>query len=291
MEEFSFEAIGTQWKLLSDGKIFSVEVQKKILSRVAYFEEQFSRFKAASEVNAFREATAGEYSITSEFHVLLSRALKLRLLTNGVYDPASAVILEHLGYDQEYSFVAKSVPVPMIYNWQLAGQNLVLEGPTVFDFGGIGKGYCIDMIADLLKVEGFEFFLVDGGGDMYATSKADGGAYRVALEWPGKPALAFGTVELQYQGLAVSDSLRRRFGKHHHIVDAKTRKNTKSVVGAVALGQNAWDADCATAALMQWPNTEIPQVEKEFRVQTIIITKKAGFLVSPRWSGEIFSVD
>jgi thiamine biosynthesis lipoprotein len=209
-------------------------------------------------------------------------------LTGGRYDPASGIILEYYGYDKEYRFIEDAGEVPQVPEWNLVDSQLHLAGPTAFDLGGIGKGYAIDMIAALLAEEGFQYYLIDAGGDMYATTKSDGSAYRVALEWPGRPGTAYGTVELLNQGLAVSDTFTRRFGDRHHIVDAVIGQNTDQVLGVAALAKSAWDADCATAALIHWPKIDRQKIEEILGAQSVIVTNKEEFLVSERWPGEIF---
>ena len=289
MEMFSFKALGTEWTLISDDQVFDESIQKSILEKIAFFEERFSRFKDTSEVNAFRQSLSGAYQVSDEFAVLLSRADQLRTLTAGHYDPASAVILEHMGYDKEYGFTPSQKALPSIPVWSIKDQEIQISGPITFDLGGIGKGYCIDMVAGILAAAGYEHYLIDGGGDMYATTKADGSPYNIALEWPSRPGTIYGTVRLCNQGLAVSDTATRRFGEHHHIVDAETGANTKIVLGSVALGATAWDADCATAAFMQWPHCDQIEVEKMLRITSIIITQKEEFLVGKSWPGEIFT--
>lgn len=235
METFSFQALGTEWSIVVDG-IIGDGVREKIQSEIALFEERFSRFRDASEVNAFRQAKQGKYVVSDELAILLTRASLLRQLTHGRYNPASGVILEHYGYDKEYSFQESALETPSIPEWSIAGHELHLEGPTAFNLGGIGKGYAIDMVATVLSDAGIRHYLIDGGGDMYATTKRDGSAYSIALGWPGRPEVAYGMVELSHQGLAVSDVFRRRFGNRHHIVDAVTRANSQEVLGGGSSG-------------------------------------------------------
>lgn len=288
MFEYSFTALGTEWTLLSDGKFFEPAVTKKILQAVETFEDRFSRFREGSEVNSFQTSVVGKYPVSEELYTLLERSLELRDLTGGRFDPAGAVILEHFGYDRNYSFTEKKGEIPVVPEWSLHEGELVLASPIKFDLGGIGKGYCIDMVARILEGEGYQYYLVDGGGDMYATSKADGSPYQIALEWPNRPEVAYGVVELRYQGLAVTSPLGRRFGARHHIVDAKNGQNTSRVLGAVALGSSAWDADCATSALVQWPEVDRDAIQKAFRVESIMITDEEEILVSQGWPGKIF---
>lgn len=289
METFCFQALGTKWNIVVDGD-FASSVRTVIQTEIASFEERFSRFKDTSEVNAFRQVPEGVYTVSDELALLLGRAKRLRQLTGGRYDPASGVILEHYGYDQEYSFREGVGEIPRVPSWGLMGSQLHLEGPTAFDLGGIGKGYAIDRVATLLEEAGLQHYLIDAGGDMYATSKSDGSAYRVALEWPGRPDTAYGIVELLHQGLAVSDVVTRSFGKRHHIIDAVTRENSRRVIGVAALARTAWDADCGTAALIHWPEVKREQIEEELGVESVIITVEEEFLVSTGWPGEMFQI-
>jgi len=216
MEDFVFQGLGTRWSIASDGEILKEDATEAILIYVKDFEARFSRFLPESENNAFRNAHAGEYRISKEFALLLNVADRLRLLTNGRYDPAVGMLLEQAGYG------AKNTKTPpehvndfILPVWSIAGDTLTLDGPAVFDFGGFGKGYCIDQISRILSDFGYEHFLVDGGGDMYGTVKKDLSPWKIAIEYPGKPEMALGTVLLENQGIAVSDSFRRRWGKWH----------------------------------------------------------------------------
>lgn len=290
MEEFRFTALGTEWTLLSDGMPFSENTQKAIREHAEAFEDRFSRFRDGSEANAFRDASAGKYAISPEMEAMLRRAAMLRELTEGGYDPAIAPILEMAGYDKRYRFTEEEHPEPIrLPRWEIGVGELILDGPANFDFGGMGKGWCIDQVAEILRREGHEYFLVDGGGDMYGTHKADGSSFRIALEWPGQADTSFGTLDLIGQGLAVSDSFRRRWGKWHHIVDPVTQAPVAEVTGAAAVAKSAWDADSATAALFQLPEERFPLVEEALGAEYVVFQSTGKIQVSRNWPGEFFS--
>ncbi len=289
MESFRFEALGTKWSIDIDGKVLSKDDQRDILEYVGNFEETFSRFKSGSEVNAFRKATAGVYPVSSEMLELLGQAELLRQLTEGAFNPAVAEILEKAGYDATYRLQEDaSVKNVELSHWSLSGGQLVLSGPITFDFGGIGKGYCIDKVAEILKAHGYDHFIVEGGGDMFATSKADGSGFRVAVEWPGQPDMAVGVVELKNKGLAMSDRFRRQWGRWHHIIDTRTKESVAEVAGAVALAPTAWDADCATSGLFLASSERISEVAERLGAEFLIFRSDGLVQQSTRWPGEVF---
>lgn len=289
MKTFAFSALGTKWSIGVDEEIFSDESKKAILDRVALFESRFSRFRMDSEVNRFREAVAGTYEISEQFALLLTRADMLRQLTLGVYDPAVGGLLEHAGYDATYRLEAdREVETFQLPRWSLEGHSLTLDGPAVFDFGGIGKGFCIDLVASILEQQSHRYYLVEGGGDMYGTTKRDGSPYRVALEWPGKPGMAFGIVTLSRQAVAVSDSFRRRWQQWHHIVDPHTKKPIEAIVGCAGLAPSAFGADSMTSALFLAPPEQHAVISEELDAQYVVFRSGGTVGVSPKWPGELF---
>lgn len=289
MKEFSFQALGTQWTILVDEETLTAYDTEALFQKLKTFEEHFSRFLPGSEVNQFREAKAGRYTISEEFTRLLEVADQLRKLTAGRYDPAVGGLLEHAGYDPAYRMVPDEQAMTyQLPQWSLEGRELTIDGPVIFDLGGIGKGYAIDLVAKTLQEQGHHFFLVDGGGDMYGTTKRDGSVFRVALEWPGKPDTAFGVVELRHQGLAVSDSFKRRWKEWHHILDPQSKKPIAEILGCAALAKSAFAADCMTSALFLSSPEQYGAVAQTFKAEYVVFRKDEAVSVSAAWPGELF---
>lgn len=290
MNTFTFSGLGTKWSVSIDGGILRNESQKAILLYAETFEKRFSRFLPESEVNAWRDAQAGTYSLSSELALLLAEADRLRKLTHGAYDPALGKLLEHAGYDPEYRLQPNNQQVEKfcLPKWSVINQALTIDGPVVFDLGGIGKGYCIDQIAIIIEHSGYVHFLIEGGGDMYGTTKADKTGFRVALEWPGRPGRAFGIIELKHQGLAVSDSFKRHFGDRHHIINPQTKQSIQSVIGCTALAKTAWQADCMTSGLFLASLDLYPRLAETLEAEYVVFRNDQKVLVSSYWPGELF---
>ncbi len=288
-KDFTFKAIGTTWCItVSEGSL-TLSEQETIRAHIAEFEKQFSRFLEDSEVNSYRTRKPGTYPISSEFAVLLRMADRLRTLTNGVYDPAVSTLLERAGYDASYRLTQSAdIDTFTLPHWELEGTTLKIDGPVAFDLGGIGKGYCIDKVSVLLKEMNYAHFLVDAGGDIYATTKSDGVPWHIAIQYPGKPDLAAGTVQLENQAIAVSDSFRRRWGAWHHIVNPKTKAVIERVVGAASVTSSAWFADCMTSILFLGPPESYAKCAKEFGSQYLVFQNDGTSLVSSDWRGELF---
>lgn len=289
MNEFTFKAIGTTWTIQVDNEDLSPSTQKEVREYIADFEQRFSRFLPNSEVNAFRDAKAGKYAVSTEFAKLLSRADQLRKLTDGVYDPAAGALLERAGYNASYTLEPTSdIQEFTLPRWSLQEGTLSLDGPTSFDLGGIGKGYCIDQVANVLKKLSIKYFLINAGGDIFGTTKADGSPWHLAIQYPGKPDLAAGTVNLSNQALAVSDSFRRRWGNWHHLVNPKQKQAVVEIIGAVALSQTAWDADCITSVLFLGPPNSYQLGANQLNAEYLVFKADGEALVSLGWKDELF---
>lgn len=287
MQTIDFQGLGTAWSIVIDAESLLECLDETIISYARDFESRFSRFLPGSEVNAYREAVSGDYPVSPEFARLLARAAELRTLTGGVYDPAVGGVLEGAGYGGQsgLALVDYGDELP---NWSISGEMVTLSGPIAFDLGGIGKGYCIDRIVDIVRAAGYDHFIVDGGGDMYGTTKADGRPWRVAIEYPGKPDMAAGVVELSNQGLAVSDTFRRRFGKWHHLMDPNAKKGVETTVGAAAVAPDAWSADCMTSGLFFAPPERYREVASALRASYLVFYADGRAVASEHWPGELF---
>lgn len=287
MRTVDFQGLGTTWSITIDASSIPKGLGQQVIQYARDFESRFSRFLPGSEVNAFREAKAGTYPISIEFTRLLTRAARLRTLTGGIYDPAIGGVLEGAGYGAQ-SGLAPICPGEELPVWSISGGTITLDGPIAFDLGGIGKGYCIDRIAGIIRAVGYDHFIVDGGGDMYGTTKADGRPWRVAVEYPGKPDTAAGIVELTNQGLAVSDTFRRRFGKWHHLIDPKARQSVETIIGAAAVAPDAWSADCMTSGLFFASPERYGEVATALQASYLVFRADGRAVMSPDWPGELF---
>ncbi|MCA9365270.1 FAD:protein FMN transferase [Candidatus Kaiserbacteria bacterium] len=289
MDTYWFEAIGTRWSISTDKEVLTNEVKTSISDWLKDFEKRFSRFIETSEVNAFRHSVAGTYEISNEFLTLLERAEYLKKVTGGAFDPAVAQILEQAGYDAEYSLTPKEGGADSnLAEWHLDNDRLVINGGISFDLGGIGKGYAIDMVSEIIKRNGVCHYIIDAGGDIFATTKSDGRPWRIAIEYPGHPEKAAGIVELNNQAVAVSDIFKRKWRNWHHIVDAKSKLPTDTIIGASAVANTAFDADSMTSVLFLADVNVYKKVAEDLVSSYLLFNSDGTCGKSSDWAGELF---
>ncbi|MEO8581102.1 MAG: FAD:protein FMN transferase [Patescibacteria group bacterium] len=289
MFNLSFESMGTHWQVSVDVEQLPQNVITDIFEQTNQFDQQYSRFISTSEANKFRHAQQGEYEISETLAMMLQAGQRISILSDGAFDVSVATLFEEIGYDQDYNF--GKAPKTIEWKppkWSVHKTILITDGPIVFDVGGIGKGYWIDQISNILKKHKFMNHLVEGGGDMFGTQKRDGSPWQVAIEYPGKPDTAIGIVGLQNQGLAVSDIFKRAWKNWHHLVNASTGKPVSSMLGNAAISSSTFLADQMTSCLSFAPAENYAEIASELKAEYLIVNADATLQVSDDWKGELF---
>ncbi len=249
---YRFEAIGTQWQIdLSDGLLASkkAEIFRLITDRIKVFDQHYSRFRKDSLVTVMSEK-AGVYTLPPDAEPMFLLYEDLYRRTNGLMTPLIGTVLSAAGYDAEYSLQTKKMvtPPPLETVMTRNGLELILHQPVLFDFGAAGKGYLIDIIANILRSKNIESFCVDAGGDMaYYTNSKEG--LRVGLEDPTNTEKIIGVATILNQSLCGSAGNRRVWGSFHHIINPSTLTSPRHIAALWVIAPTTLIADALSTAL------------------------------------------
>lgn len=249
----AFTALGTSW-WIEIGDPVDVTTRTLIINECARlastFSDQYSRFKSDSLVSQLNQRRTLENPPT-EFIQLLVLGQQLYTITKGVFNCLLGEHLSARGYDSTYSFVPtpepETLPNPLI-DLTITDKEITLHAGAV-DFGGYGKGYLIDQLANYLREQHhIQEFLINGGGDLYGTT-LKGQPITVYLEHPTAVGQYLGTTTIMNQGFAASSPHKRTWTRdgvtHTHIVGQVNRDAT------FIIAPNAVIADAlATTALL-----------------------------------------
>jgi len=123
--------------------------------------------------------------------------------------------------------------------------------------GGLGKGYCADTVAALLKSRGVTSALLVMSGDIYALGKRpDGAPWRIGIQDPRRPddpSALITMVQLHDAAVSTSGNYRRYVmigdRKYSHIVDPRTGLTAESVPSVTVIGPDALTTDILGTAL------------------------------------------
>jgi thiamine biosynthesis lipoprotein len=195
-------------------------------------DEKFSRYKADSVVAAMLESRGRSITVDDETAKLLDYGEMLWRVSEGRFDLTSG-ILRHAWQFEEATQAPDPQRIPELMRYvgwqrlQWAPPVLTLPAGMEVDFGGIGKEYAVDRVADWAARESGDPVLVNFGGDLRCTGRTpSSGAWQVGIESLAKPGQPAKRIELTSGALATSGDARRAIvidGKRYgHILDART---------------------------------------------------------------------
>lgn len=266
-----FDALGTQWSIETPSPL-SPEVAGAISARVAEYDRTWSRFRRDAAIAPLAEA-AGRVELPAESRPMARLYRRLYDLTDGALTPLVGSSLERLGYsaDGVHDTGLSPRPAPSwdaVMTWE--GTTLTARAPITLDVGAAGKGQVVDLLSDLLHESGVPDHVVDGSGDVRHRGRGDRGRpTRIALEDPRSTGRAIGVLELGDAALCSSAVNRRRWGGHHHVLDARSGSSTTEVLGSWVMARSAMLADALATALFFVPaSTLAPHFDFDHAVMT-----------------------
>lgn len=204
------------------------------IDEVRRIERKFSRYQAASVVSRINAAAGSGVAtaVDDETAGLLRFGEQLHALSGGRFDVTSGVLRRAWNFRSGRLPSAAEVDalLPLV-DWQQVqfdGHTITLPRPGMeIDFGGFGKEYAADRAAALLRDAGVQGGFVNLGGDIAVIGpRADGSAWRLALQHPRQDDALLGHVDLATGALATSGDYERYFeadGRRWcHVLDARS---------------------------------------------------------------------
>ncbi len=255
---FTYQSMGTTWVITLWDNIPNekfLTLQKTIVDRSTIFDHTYSRFIDGSLVWRLSERT-GVQEVPHDLVTMLRMYRSLYTPSMHKFTPLIGNTLSDLGYDKDYSLTQKEHirPTPDFLETVkiLDDTHIELREQTLIDLGGLGKGYFVDRIAEYLRAEGIEEFLVNGSGDI-AYQRAHG-VIRAGLEDPQDHSKVIGVIELSGTGaFCASSGSRRTWGKYHHTIDPDTHSSPTDILATWVLAENAVLADALATCLFFIP--------------------------------------
>ncbi len=196
-------------------------------------EHKYSRYRDDGVVHGINHSHGRPVPLDEETAHLVAYAATCHELSEGRFDITSGALRRVWKFDG-----GSHVPEPDALRAVLehVGWHRVTWDPPVLtlpegmeiDLGGIGKEYAVDRAAALVAAEVGSAFLVNFGGDLFASAPRRGGrSWAVGVDDPGRTGEGvLYRIELDNGGLATSGDARRfvlhRGRRLGHILDPRT---------------------------------------------------------------------
>ncbi|NUN11357.1 FAD:protein FMN transferase [Candidatus Micrarchaeota archaeon] len=247
-------------------------------------EKTYSRFLEESELSKLNNSLGKEVSVSDEMFFLLEKAVGFNTSTKGNFDVTLKEDLDALGYDKNYSFKEKAKK-------QNTEKGILLKNGKVFlnqeiDFGGFGKGFALDKISELLDEQGVTHYYINAGGDIYA--KSDLEDWLVLLEHPDNEQKSIGVISLNGKAIAASAPNKRKWGRHHHLLNARTRLPANEMKAVFVLAETGLQADAFATALFTAGFQEATDLTEKLPLEALLVSNQDKMFKTPGFKVKFF---
>lgn len=238
LRKLSFAALGTRCEIQYAAPLGDEQAavfERAAVAWVTTFEARYSRFRPDSLISRINVAAGREWTeIDEEMEVLLRLCDTLHFMTQGVLDPTALPLIQLWNYKTDTPALpadAEIAAARALVGWKKVqrspGRVLLPERGMALDFGGFGKEYAVDRVAQLAADHGIPCALIDFGHDLRALGIPPGRpAWHIGLEDPLNPGSCTASVGIVGKGIASSGDYLRGFtvgGKRYgHIIDPRT---------------------------------------------------------------------
>ena len=284
-----FQAFGTTCNLvLPYSKNFTIEfISEEVVSWVNHFQQRYSRYLENSWVSEVNRAAGKKVvALTKEDYEILQAATFAFFLSKHAIAP-SCLPLTRIWQNATASKILpeekKVLQARELVNWdyvEYTTDEIFLPKIGMgLDFGGFGKELAVDKIAELLRSHGVENFLINFGGDIFASGQAgDGEDWRIGIESPNQEGPPAYVIKLKNHGLASSGNYRKFFDvgdkRYGHALDPRTGYPTiHSHISASVVSPSCLKSGIlSTSCVLEGKEKGLQMVEAEWGTEGCIQT-------------------
>ncbi len=222
-------------------------------------EEALSDYRPTSELSRINRLAANETVTTDpEVFKFLQTSMDFSRKSDGAFDITVGPLMRAWGFfrgrghyptPEELSNARKSTGWEHVHlDPQKRTVHFDMQGMSL-DPGGIGKGYAVECVVNLLREAGVKTALIDAGSStIYAMGAPPGkNGWTIQVPRPGDREQSISTVVLRDTSLSTSGNYEKFFalnGKIYcHIMDPRTGEPVQGTLQTTVITPNATDSD------------------------------------------------
>jgi len=281
----SVDAMGTGFSIVAygedRGRLQTAVAQG--LEEARRLDEMLSNYKPDSEWSQMnRQAADRPFPASTELFELLSACVQYSRASEGTFDISVGPLMKLWGFYKGTGHLPHRAEVRGAMS--LVGYRNILLDPSdhwvrfakrgvELDPGGIGKGYAVDRIAQILKDQGVQHALVSGGGSsVYAIgAPPNEPGWKMDIKNPRDPSKPIASVVLKDESLSTSGSYEKFFraeGRlYSHIMDPRTGFPAQGMLSTSVITPKTIDSEAwAKPYYILGPLWTAQHKPKDFRV-------------------------
>jgi thiamine biosynthesis lipoprotein len=222
---------------------------------------------------------------------MIQGSQRVEELTAGRFNPAIGALIRLWGFhtsdypimgpppsQEQISEVLDHKPSSL--DIRIDGLELSTDNPSVqLDFGGIAKGYAVDLTVAHLRKLGINNAIVNAGGDLRAIGSHGDRPWRVAVRKPGGGSIGF--IEVRGDEAIFTSGNYERFRqdqneRYPHILDPVTGWPAKDIASVTVISNEGMLADAAATALVVAGLDGWPEVASALDLKQVAVVDLAG---------------
>ena len=287
-------------------------LKEKIDTRLEEINQSMSTYKEDSEISRFNasQQMGTAFKISNDFYQVMKTAQTIYQQSGGAWDGTVNPLVDLWGFGRagrkttvpQQKDISELLPDIGFKNIEIVASGyLVKKRPTVtLDLSSIAKGYGVDQLADVVRKEGYQNYLVEIGGEVFASGyRKDGKLWRIGINRPKIDAAfddVYKVINLHNKAFATSGDYRNFFVvdgiRYSHIIDPRTGYPVSNgVVSATIISETCIFADgLATAIMVMGADRGLDLINRLEGTEGLIIVEKQDGSLVPYYS-KGFGVD
>jgi len=269
---------------------------EKAFAKMTELEKIFNRHADNSPVSWLNQKGILK-DISPELADVLHQCAFYNYISKGTFDITILPVLEL--YKKSYESTGSSPSLKQInekmklVNFEnikidKQGVRLLKDGMQI-SLDGIAKGYIIDQAANLIKLNGIKYALINAGGDVRVIGgNGPNKAWKIGIKDPLEKKEVTELFELNNGAVATSGNYENYFDKnkiHHHIIDTSTGDSPVQTISATVIAPTVIQADAlSTSLFIHNPKDSINLASSLSNIEALIITKGGRKYRSSGWN-------
>jgi thiamine biosynthesis lipoprotein len=296
--KFSGKTMGTTYHMTIVGSYFTAAapLQKGVDERLDAINASMSTYRPDSEISRFNQMQRIDtpLPISNDFHEVMQVSRQLFQITQGAWDGTLDPLIDLWGFGRTKrpkdrvptaEDIQALLPAVGFHHIELHPDGHLSKrlSSVSLDLASVAKGYAVDAVASLIGDKGFENYLVEIGGEVYAAGvRIDGQPWRIGINKPDAGApfdQVYRIVNLQDRAFATSGDYRIFFElegqRYAHIIDPRTGYPVANGVVSVSVTADtcALADGLATALMVMGTEAGIELVNRMEGVECLVITR------------------
>ena len=293
-----YMAMGSQLRvtLWTTDEAKGVAAADRVAAEFDRLEALLSVWKDGSDVLRIN-AAAGRHPVPVHDDTLavIALAVEAGAMTGGKFDITFGALADIWKFDHDQDnrvpapeAIARRVPLVDYTAVQVDRQAktvFISRAGMRIHLGGIGKGYAVDRAVEMLRANGLRDFLVQAGGDMYASGTNNGQPWTLGIADPRGEHDAFAALSLRDRTFSTSGDYERFFMKdgvrYHHLIDPDRGEPARGCRSVTIVADRAVLADVlSTGVFILGPAEGMALIERLPDVEGVIVTATNEVVIS-----------